>query len=424
MTQLTTVPGATASAPTGAVPATVPATTTPEFPPIAPSRTPQLLQRLQLLVVLALLVAGTVSVWVIADLRNDLASAPNLAQQYARLGQVQHSLTSAARLTAESVVAGEPADGPRAAQATKQLGTAAGLLVEAARDRPEDADELSTLSQTVLAYSDTLAAVPGSARADALTRLSTADAQLDKLLGDTAQLQARLATEAAARPWSQSTPWATLACLAMLAVVAWAGWLVARRSHRVLNLGLGAAGAALLVLLVVTASAQGLAASASDASRGTQFGHVVNGTVAVNQLDAARRVLTTAVVTQHWDSTAAAAYTKALQGANQAAAPEGLPSLKSFDKAKATLADQLTRGDWKAASATLLASDDKSLTGTASSFLDDASKTSDSAVAAAATGPESARVGLVADLVAAILLALAGAALGALGLYQRLREYR
>jgi hypothetical protein len=423
MTQLSTIPGTPAALPGVAAPA-LPGTAAPEFPPVVPSRTPQLLQRLQVLIALALLVAGAVSVWVISDLRNDLASAPNLAQQYARLGQVQHSLTSAARLTAESVITGEAAGGRRASDATKQLGTAAGLLVEAARDRPQDADELSTLSQAVLTYSQTLAAIPGTPRATALPQLTAADVQLDKLLSGIASLQTRLTTEAASRPWSQSTPWATLACLAMLAVVVWAAWLVAQRSHRVLNLGLAAAGAALLVLLGTTAAAQGLAASASDASRGTQFGHVVNTTLAVTQLDAAQRVLTTAVVTQHWDSTSVAAYTKAFQAASRAAAPEDLPSLKSFDTAKNTLADQMTKGEWKAAATTLLADSNKSLAGTASTFLDDANNVLTSAVTDAATGPASARAGLVADLVVAIVLALAGAALGILGLYQRLREYR
>ena len=424
MTQVTTVPSATTATVAGGTTAALPGANAPEFPPVVPSRTPQLLQRLQMLVALALLVAGAVSAWVISDLRNDLASAPNLAQQYARLGQVQHSLSNAARLTTESVIAGESAGGTRASGATKQLGTAAGLLVEAARDRPEDAEELSTLSQGVLTYSQTLAAIPGTPRASALAELSAADTQLDKLLSGIASLQDRLTTEAASRPWSQSTPWAALACLAMLAVVVWTSWLVARRSHRILNLGLAAAGAALLVLLGTTAAAQGLAASASDASRGAQFGHVVNTALAVTQLDAAQRILTTAVVTQHWDSTSAATYTKAFQAASEAAAPEDLPSLKSFDTAKGTLTDQLSGGDWKAAATTLLADNAKSLAGTAGAFLDDANAVSASAVTAAATGPQSARTGLVADLVIAIVLALAGAALGVLGLYQRLREYR
>ena len=51
-----------------------PGVATAEFPPPVPSRTPQLLRRLQVAVALAVLIAGAVSVWVISDLRNDLAA--------------------------------------------------------------------------------------------------------------------------------------------------------------------------------------------------------------------------------------------------------------------------------------------------------------------------------------------------------------
>lgn len=394
-----------------------------EFAPPAPSRTPQLLRRLQAVVVLAVLIAGAVGVWVISDLRDDLASAPNLAQQYARLGQVQHSLTAATRLAAESVIAGEAADGDRATASSDQLGVAAALLVEAARDRPQDAAALGALSTGVLALSRTLAPVPGSTRTEAVTRLADADARLDHLRDEITTLQAQLASEAADRPWSQSTPWAVLACIAAIGVVGWVSWLVARRSHRVLNPGLVGAGLAVMFLLVTTTSAQGTAADASATSLGTQFTHVASAAEAVAQLDTAQRIVTTAVLEQHWDSDTGAAYTKALTAAKAAASDGKLPSLAAFDTATEALVEQVSN-DPKAAAKALLATGEASVATLADNFLDKVDATSDKAVAAAATGPDAARSTLVFQLVLVILLAVAGAALGVLGIDRRLREYR
>ena len=411
------------TAPTGIPPVS---SGTPSFdiaPPV-PSRTPWLLQRLQVVVALAVLIAGAMSAWVIADLRGDLASAPNLAQQYARLGEVQHDLSAAARLAKVSVILGEAASGANATAAIDQVVAASGLLVESAKDRPQDAEALQAIGGDTLRYSLTLASAVGSPRAQALPRLAVAQKQLDALLGQLDDLQAQLAAEADARPWSQGTPAVWLVCLAMVAVVVWASWVVAQRSHRVVNLGLAAAVVALLALLSITAAAQGAAISASDTSRSTQFSRVVNTSAAVQHLDAAQQVLTTAVLTQTWDAAARANQTREVKSATVAANKENLTGLSTFTDARDALDTQMSKGEWKAAATALTDTAKKSLSGAAQTVRDTARDVSDSAVTVASSAPTSARATLVIQLVLVILIALVGAALGVLGLYQRLREYR
>jgi hypothetical protein len=401
-----------------------PGVTTAEFPPPIPSRTPQLLRRLQVAVALAVLIAGAVSVWVISDLRNDLAAAPNLAQQYARLGQVQHSLTRAADLAARSVVAGQNPEGKAAVAAVEEVATANALLIAAAKDRPQDADALAELSRSVLDYSVNIHAAAGASRTAALPLLAGASDQLDNLASQIGTLQKQLSTEAQARPWSQGSPAALLVALAVIAGIGWVSWVLAQRSHRVLNVGLVGAAVAVLLVLGMTTAAQGAASAASDTSRNVQFTHVVNATTAVTELDTAQRVLTTAVLNQTWTTSAGSAFTKAFDAAGAAADQESISGLKAVDSAKSSLVTQMTKGDWKAASAALLGDDSKSVAGAANAFRDRAEAVVGAATATAADEPQSARSGLVLQLVIAIILAVAGAVLGVIGIDRRLREYR
>lgn len=416
------VPG-TSPAPGLKVP--VPAGASPlDFPAPIPSRTPQLLQRLQLVIALALVIAGAMSAWVITDLRSDLATAPNLAQQYARLGQVQHDLSTAARLADASVILGEAAGDPKAKSAIDQVVAASGLLVEAAKERPQDAAALQEIGGDVLRYSLVISSALGTPRAQALPQLAAAQTQLGDLLTEIQQLQAQLSAEAGSRPWSQGTPAVTLVGLAMIAVVVWVSWVVARRTHRLLNLGLVAAGIALLALIGVAAGAQGTAASASDESRSTQFTRVVNTAAATRHLDAAQQVLSTAVLTQTWSADAEAAFTKESKAAAAASKTEDLPKLSDLNNAQDALAAQLTKGQWAPAATALLSDKSGALANEADAFREAGAQVSDEAVGVAAAAPTDARTTMIAQLVLAIALALIGAALGVLGLYQRLREYR
>ena len=221
--------------PTGATVATTPPPAgTPEFSPPPPSRTPQLLRRLQVAAALALLILGGVGTLLIAQLRTDLDSAPQLAAQYARLGEVQTRLFEAGTLAAEGVIEGNGAATDRAASAADRLGAASFLLVQAATARPQDAAALSGLNSELTVYASTLRAADGRDAKTAQGLLAKAGDQLDKkLLPDLAALRQSLSTEASAGSpnWVFVMP---LLGVAAAAVLGWARWVLAQRSRRVL----------------------------------------------------------------------------------------------------------------------------------------------------------------------------------------------
>ncbi|MCA0294978.1 MAG: hypothetical protein LCH96_06625 [Actinobacteria bacterium] len=388
------------------------------------STSPRFLRQLEVIVALAAVLAGVLAGWVILDLRSDLASSPQRTEQYARLGEVNHALLAAGDLAARSTIAGETAGGALAGAAGDQLATAAGLLVDAAQARPGDADQLNQISQEVSRYAQELARARGAERAQALTLLGAADTQLDRTLSLITDLQATLAQEAAGQPVTQNAALVVWPMLALLAVVVWASWALARLSHRVVNLGLVATAVAILLLMATALGAQTSATEAAKVSRTEQFAHVVNLAGTVNGLDRAQRVLTTAVLRHSWGSAQDDAYTTAFAAAQKAASGEKLPSLKGYDTAKQELATQMAKGDWTGAANTLTAADDKSLDVVADNVRQSAATKTEAALAEATSAPEDARGALVVQLVLAIGFALAGAVLGVLGIARRLQEYR
>ncbi len=414
-------PSSTTSAPSVASGAALitSGTSTLGVPTPVPSRSPQLLRRLQVVVALALLIAGALSVWVVTDLRGDLASAPNLAEQYARLGQVQHSLSAAARLADQSVLLGESADGANATAAIDQVVHASGLLVEAAKERPQDADAVQAIGGNVLRFSMVLSSAVGAPRAQALPRLATAQTQLGDLLGQIDQLQPSWPPR---RPPSLEPARRRrigrrrhggsggLGPGSSLGAVTGAQPRACRRRHRLVCRDRAHATA--------RTSQQRLAGSRSTI---TPRGQPTN---AVRHLDAAHQVLTTAVLTQAWNATTKNAYALEFTAASAAARVEGLPQPNDVDTAKEALATRMNQGNWKAATTNLLDTGSDGLSAAADAFRTSASTASDGAVADAAAAPTDARASLVAELVLIIAVALAGAALGVLGLFQRLREYR
>lgn len=395
-----------------------------EFPPPAPSRSPQLLRRLQVLVALALVLTGALAAWMISDLGDDLAGAPNLTQQYARLGQVRHALTAAADDAALGSIAGEPADGKQAGASRDQVSTAAGLLVDAAKARPQDAQALTELSQGVVRYAQVLATAAGLPRAKAVPVLATADTRLTTLLDQITALQTGLGEQAKVRPASLNGALAWWPAIALLALVVWASWLVARLSHRAVNPGLAGAGLAVILVLAVALGAQATAADAAQVSREQQFSHVVNQTRAVDGVDTVQHLLTFAVLRHAWDDAAERACQDAYTSARQAATTEKLPSLKAVDQARTALLQQVRSGAWADATTAILATDGDTLINTAYDFRSATAARIDTAVETATSSPEGQRNLLAVELALAVVLALAGAAAGILGLGQRLREYR
>lgn len=391
----------------------------------APSSSPQLLRRLQVVAALALLVLGALSAWVITDLRSDLASAPGLADQYARLGQVQAALIDAGTTARQGVIAGNGSPSSQADTVGTQLGTASGLLVEAARARPQDAAALVDLSNQLVQYGHLLRAADARDDATAAKFLARADTRLDEqLLPALAELQAGLRTEAASRSWTQSEALVPVLAVAVLAGLVWISWIVARLSRRVLNVGLVAALGCTLVVMWVTLAGQQYAAEATERSRGTNFGDVAALTDSINQVSAAQRLQTTAVFQRRWPATDADQLKAALAAAKEQAPSSAGNTLSQYQAASKALTTLMAKADWAGAEKTLAGTGEESLNSTAAEFVSSVDAARADVVTAASVEPSDARTGLTVQFWMVIAAALGGAALAGFGLQQRLREYR
>lgn len=397
----------------------------PEFVPPQPSRTPQVLRRLQAAAAIALLLLGGLGTWVISELRADLASAPGVSAQYARLGEVQNRLLEANALAAVGVIEGNGGMTDRAEAAGASLNQAAGLLVEAATARPQDAEAIAAISGHLVSYGQLLRAADGREAKTAKGLLDRADNQLDKqLLPGLAALQTGLSEEAAARSWTESEFLVPLLAVLTVGFLGWISWVVAHRTRRVLNLGLVGAIVAALAILWLTVAAQQAGAAASTDSRTTEFARVVDFTEAANQLGTAQRIQAHAVLVRSWTQGEAAAVDAAVKAAAGTSLPAGDRILADYASARDKLVALMAKADWTGATGLVLAEGENGLAGIAKRFDDAASRARAEAVMAAAGSPDEVRNTLMWQLAAAVLAALAGAALAVAGIEQRLQEYR
>ncbi len=396
-----------------------------EFSPPQPSRTPQLLRRLQVIATLVLLVLGGVGTLLITQLRDDLDSAPQVAAQSARLGEVQTRLLGAATLAAEGVLKGNGTTTTQATEAGTRVGEAVGLLVEAATARPQDAPALSRLSREVTAFGNALRAADGRDTATARTLLDKAGKQLDgQVLPDLAVLQKDLAAEASASATGLAFIMPVLGLAAAVFLV-WVSWVLAQRSRRVLNLGLIGAIVGVLVISWVTLAAQQGTAVAAGQSRGTQFTRVTRLNTASAQVDTARRLQAEALLARSWTAAQAKAVTAAIDAAEKAADTSAAKSgLGDYRKAEAALAVLMAKSDWVGAGKLALTGEKSGVSITSTSFQQTIAEGRSQATTAAVDAADEVRSGLPWQLAAVILAALVGAGLAFAGVAQRLVEYR
>jgi hypothetical protein len=413
-----------APAPNLPTPAAAPAGQ-PEFSPPPPSRTPQLLRRLQVIAALVLLVLGGVGTLLITQLRADLDSAPLVAAQSARLGEVQTRLLGAATLAAEGALTVPGVTANQAAEAGTRVGEAAGLLVEAATARPQDAKALAALSVEVNAYGAALRAADGRDTATAQSLLGKASRVLDEhILPDLDAMQKALADEASASSTGLMFIMPVLG-LAGAAFLIWVGWVLAQRSRRVLNLGLIGALVGVLVISWVTLAAQQGTAVAVGQSRGTQFTRVTGLNTASSQVDTARRLQAEALLARSWSDARAKSVTTAIDAAEKAADTAAAKSdLSDYRKEAAALAALMAKAEWTDAGKRALTGGNSGVIVTSAAFQQTISAERSQATTAAADAAEEVRSGLPWQLAAVILAALVGAGLAVAGVAQRLVEYR
>jgi hypothetical protein len=397
----------------------------PEFSPPPPSRTPQLLRQLQVVAALVLLALGGVGTLLITQLSSDLDSAPQVAAQSARLGEVQTRLLGAATLAAEGVLKVNGAPANQAADAGTKVGEASALLIEAATARPQDAKALAALSSEVSAYGAFLRAADGRDTATGRDLLAKAGKQLDgHILPDLAALEKSLAAEASAQSSGLAFVMPVLG-LAAAAFLVWVSWVVAQRSRRVLNLGLVGAIIGVLVISWVTLAAQQGTAVAAGQSRGAQFTRVTGLNTASSQLDTARRIQAESLLARSWPDAQAKAVTAAIDAAEKAADTSAAKSdLADYRKAESALAALMAKADWPGADKLALTGEKTGVIVTSKAFGQTIAEGRAQATKAAADAADEVASGLPWQLAAVILATLVGAGLAVAGLAQRLVEYR
>ena len=397
-----------------------------EMPAPPPSRTPRLLRRLQVGAGLALLLLGTAACWVVTLLSTDLAGVPGLADQYARLGDVHSALVDANATARLGVIAQDGSPSAQADQVGRDLGTAAGLLVDAAKARPQDAEALVTISSDLVAYGALLRAADARDDTTAARYLAQADRSLDeRLLPALTQLQDDLQRQADAESltgWSWIVPTVFVLVLGGLVAVS---WVVAQRSRRVLNLGLVGAILAAVVVVWIAADAQSAAAAAGTTSAGTNFTKVASLSDAKNRISATRRLQATGTQQRAWSDARTEGVKSGIDGARSASlSSTAKTQLTAYASAATDVSALLTARDWAGAEKALASEADTGVSATAKAFADTVSNARAEAVSKAATTPGQVRGQLSLQFWAIVAAALGGAFLAVAGIQQRVREYR
>ncbi|HSN11966.1 MAG TPA: hypothetical protein VLS51_07655 [Propionibacteriaceae bacterium] len=257
---------ATPPTPTGTPPAPAAGTavattrTAPATPALVhPTPTPRLLRRLRnALVAVLLLFTGLTVVATVAPELALGASAADIA-----LGQqlrgARATLVEADRKASVAFLAPEAA-GSSGEWADYQatIDQVSSMLLRAAADQPADADQLATVQTQISDYRRSVdaawtVAVTGSAAGG--SEFVAAGTKLDAPLQTLATLAQQSDARVGTGPSWQVGPWAVAAGWVAVATLVLSSILVARRAHRVLNVGLGAG----LILVVAAVALAGQA---------------------------------------------------------------------------------------------------------------------------------------------------------------------
>jgi hypothetical protein len=383
-----------------------------ERPP-QPSRTPRRLRQLQLVAVIALLVFGVVGFVQVLDLRSQLSSAPNLADQYARLGAIETDLVEAGNLTALHGL------GASSTQASDRIAQASTTLIVAAAERPGDRDALAALNAATLRYGSLLDQAAQTLPPTA--PLAQADQVLNtELRPGLATLRTNLATEAKVRSWGfDGVPlWASAALV--LGALILISVLTARSSHRVLNAGLVGAVAAAVIITIIGAIAISTAIAADQTSRNTQFqlvGKLNTGRLLLADLRAgqARAALSTTL-----SAADLARLTDLAKQLEASKTPQGSTG-KSAALLHRAITVSLSKSAWPAATTALLSADTAKAD---DAFEAAALRATSEAVTAASSEPRTATNALTVMAVFILALAVIGAGAAFAGIGVRLKEYR
>lgn len=398
--------------------------------PAPRSGTPRLLRQFQVLLVVLLVGLGAVSAGLLALSRESLTAAAAQAAGYARMTTVGTLLLQADAAAAKGLLA----DGQKATawrqQSEAAVADAAALVVEEAAAHPAHGEALADLNVQILAHGRVLERAltlsDGDAAASTLVR---AGATLrEEVLPVVADLQAR-SRDAAAELLSQQQGW-------LLPVIGWAvvavlvavSWQVAKRSRRVVNLGLAAAIVATGTIAVLGGTTVSTVTGSAITARDGAMAGLQAITTAQNRVADAHGVEVLTVLSRtgvagrerDWQDRMAEAEAALADG--QASGLE--KALADYREAHEALAALVGAGDWDAAGTLVAATDTGSPSAAMTAFEDAAAAELDQATATVTATVTGHLDGLLTQAVVTAVLALAGTALAVWGLGQRLKEYR
>lgn len=400
--------------------------------PVAPAAkgisTPHLLRRLRAgLLILLVLVAGAAG-WILGLSRDNLAQASVHAAEYVRLTGIGTDILKADVAAGGAALANAGA-AARHDQVAARLADASAGLVAAVAAQPAHAAELAEVNTALQAHGRSLESARHQPDAAAAAKVlvaagQTLDSQVLPTLSSLAEQNRRDTDDLL----SQQLGWAlpVLAWAAVAALLA-ASWTVARRSHRIVNLGLVGAIVATATVAVLGGSAVSAVTGSAVTARDGDFARV-RAAVAAQKLVAQAHGLDVRTVLAQGRDVASGGSADLLAEASDTLTTAGASELKeklaAVAQAHADLSALTTRGDWTAAASLVTSTAKGSPTATVAAFdagVDEVVSSSGAAVADAATGFAGT---LLAQAIGAAALALAAAGSAAWGLGQRLKEYR
>lgn len=388
------------------------------------------LRQFQVLVVSLMVLLGSGSFWVLNQSRDSLAQASAHAAEYVRLTTVGTRLLQADAAAGKSFISTGATAAQHNQRVTSALTDASTLLVTSAAAQPEDAALLATVNAAILSYGrdlESARSLKGSDKGSQVLLAANTSVR-EEILPDLSELADRNAARAA-ELLSQQLGWllpvfAWLCVAALLAI----SWVVARQSHRVVNLGLAGAIVATVTIAVLSGTAISAVASSAVIAREGDLAQLQAATMSENLVSDAHGVEVQSVVARtrpaRYQETWKQRVDEAEATLREVNAEDLLASLDTYTQAHARLAGLIAQQRWEDAEA-LVADDARTSPGGAVAAFDaEASAVQDAAGAAVSQAATSHADGLLAQAVGTALLALGAAGLALWGLGQRLKEYR
>jgi len=423
-----------AAKPAGAKPDAVAQAATASDPDVADGRflvpTARMLRGSRLIAALACLIAGAVGAWVLTVTSTSLDDINRGTQQLLRLQQIKGDVLRADGVATHGLAQGTPASAiTDYADALKE---AARLTVEASQAQPLDQSDLTSVNAALLNYALTMERARTTYPQDnaaGLTYVNDAGSvlskdavpALDKLI--TANSNRVDAARASDRLWAAGL--ALVPVLLLLGISIW----VARRTRRVVNIGLVVALAASIVLWRLVDSNHVTSAAVVDSARAGSLQTATAAATAYSGLAEAKSIEGRMLLQPSTVNTLEPSWTAAMTDVKGAVEKLGAQSssvsglVNTYSAAHTALADLLKQNKVTEARQSA-ANTTTGVNPTHKTASDALSKVFSDAKVATASDMSHQQDGLRVATILAVLLGLLGALASWVGLGQRLREYR